>query len=193
MSSKLTNTGINPGINSMINSSIPSGLNLKLNYIIYGIILGASTVIIMTSGSLGDNAIKSFINGYRALLCSIIFLFSLIWYRASGVSFYRLSISLFPFIILMIIITWLLVLLHKYYDRIIGNQVSDYYVSFVNISTVLTLVQLVILVNAVRDSYFENNRSLQPKTFSMLMLLGTINFIMVITLGVILKSYVTDC
>jgi hypothetical protein len=189
MSDKLTNTSIN----SMINSSIPSGLNSKLNYIIYGIIFGASTVILMTSGSQGDNAVMSFINGYRALLCSIIFMFSLIWYRASGVSFYRLSISLLPFIILMIIITWLLVLLNKYYDRIIGNQVSDYYVSFVNISTVLTLVQLVMLVNAVRDSYFENNKSIQPKIFSVLMLLGTINFIMVITLGVILKSYVTDC
>ena len=94
---------------------------------------------------------------------------------------------------LMVIIIWLLVLLHKYYDRITGNQVSDYYVSFVNMSTILTLVQLIILVNAVTDSYFENNRSLQPKTFSMLMLLGTINVIMVITLGVILKSYVTDC
>jgi hypothetical protein len=100
---------------------------------------------------------------------------------------------LFPFIMLMGIITWLLVLLHKYYDRVTGEKVSDYYVSFVNMSTILTLVQLVIIVTSVRDSYFENNRSLQPKTFSMLMLLGTINFIIVITLGVILKSYVTDC
>lgn len=189
MSNKLTNTGIN----TMISSSIPNDLNSKLNYILYGIILGASIVILMTTGSHGDNAVMSFINGYRALLCSIIFMFSLIWYRANGVSFYRLSISLLPFIVLMVIITWLLVLLHKYYDRIIGNQVSDYYVSFVNISTILTLVQLVILVNAIRDTYFENNKSIQPKTFSMLMLLGTINFIMVITLGVILKSYVTDC
>ena len=189
MSSKLTNIGIN----SMINPSIPSGLNSKLNYMIYGIIIGSVIVILMTTGAQGHNAFLAFINAYRALLCSIIFLFSLIWYRASGVSFYRLAISLFPFIMLMGIITWLLVLLHKYYDRVPGEKVSDYYVSFVNMSTILTLVQLVIIINSVRDSYFETNRSLQPKTFSMLMLLGTINFIIVITLGVILKSYVTDC
>jgi hypothetical protein len=189
MSSKLTNTGIN----SIINPSIPSGLNTKLNYIIYGIIIGSSIVILMTTGAHGHNAFLAFINAYRALLCSIIFMFSLIWYRVSGVSFYRLAISLFPFIMLIGIITWLLILLHKYYDRITDNKVSDYYVSFVNMSTILTLIQLAILVNSVRDSYFENNKSLQPKTFSMLMLLGTINFIMVITLGVILKSYVTDC
>jgi hypothetical protein len=180
MSSKLTNTGIN----SIINPSIPSGLNTKLNYIIYGIIIGSSIVILMTTGAHGHNAFLAFINAYRALLCSIIFMFSLIWYRVSGVSFYRLAISLFPFIMLIGIITWLLILLHKYYDRITDNKVSDYYVSFVNMSTILTLIQLAILVNSVRDSYFENNKSLQPKTFSMLML---------ITLGVILKSYVTDC
>jgi len=189
MSNKLTNIGIN----SMINPSIPSGLNSKLNYMIYGIIIGSATIILMTTGAHGDNAFLAFINGYRALLCSIIFMFSLIWYRASGVSFYRLAISLFPFIMLMGIITWLLVLLHKYYDRITGDKVSEYYVSFVNMTTVLILVQLAIIVTSVTDSYFENNRSLQPKIFSILMLLGTINFIVVITLGVILKSYVTDC
>lgn len=189
MTIKLTNTGIN----SMVNPSIPSGLNSKLNYMIYGIIIGSAIVILMTTGARGHNAFLAFINAYRALLCSLIFMFSLIWYRANGVSFYRLAISLFPFIMLMGIIIWLLVLLHKYDDRITGDKVSDYYVSFVNMSTILTLIQLAIIVNSVTDSYFENNRSIQPKTFSMLMLLGIINFIMVITLGVILKSYVTDC
>ena len=93
----------------------------------------------------------------------------------------------------MVIISWLLVLLYKYFDRITSNKVSDYYVSFVNISTILTLAQLFMLMNAVTDTYFENNKSLQPKTFSILILFGTINIITVITLGVILKSYVTDC
>ena len=189
MSSKLTN--LLP--NSATNSVIPSGLNAKLNYMIYGIIIGSSLVIVMTTGAEGENAFLAFVNAYRALLCSIIFMFSLIWYRSSGVSFYGLAISLFPFIMLIVIIAYLLVLLNKYDDRIITNKVSDYYVSFVKSSTLLTLVQLIMLVNAVTDNNFEKNRSIQPKIFSILMLFGVINMIMVITLGVILKSYVTDC
>jgi hypothetical protein len=47
-------------------------------------------------------------------------------------------------------------------------------------------------MNALTDSNFENSKSIQPKIFSILILLGTINAIIVITLGVILKSYVTD-
>jgi hypothetical protein len=147
----------------------------------------------MTSGSQGENATYAYMNGYIALLSSIIFMFSLIWYRSSDVSIYRLSISLFPFIMLMVIIVWLLVYLFKYFDRITTNKVSDYYGSFMNTSTMLTLVQLIMLVNAVTDKNFEKNRSIQPKIFSILMLLGTINIIVVVTLGVILKSYVTDC
>lgn len=175
------------------NQSISSGLNSKLNYMIYGIMIGSMVVILMTSGSQGENATYAYMNGYIALLSSIIFMFSLIWYRSSDVSIYRLSISLFPFIMLMVIIVWLLVYLFKYFDRITTNKVSDYYGSFMNTSTMLTLVQLIMLVNAVTDKNFEKNRSIQPKIFSILMLLGTINIIVVVTLGVILKSYVTDC
>ena len=184
---------INSGINTMTNTLIPNSLNSRLNYMIYSIIIGSSIVIFMTTGSEGENAFFAFVNAYRALLCSIVFLLTLIWYKTSGVSLYRFIISLFPFIMLMAIIVWLLILLHKYVDRITSKKVSDYYVSFVNMSTILTLVQLIMLVNAVNDSNFENNKSIQPKTFSLLMLLGTINIITVITLGVILKSYTTDC
>ena len=189
MSIKLTN----PVINTMTNSLIPSGLIVKLNYIIYGMMIGSTSVILLTTGAEGENSTMAFVYGYRILLCSIIFLFTSIWYRSSGVSLYKLFLSLFPLIMLMVIISWLLVLLYKYFDRITSNKVSDYYVSFVNISTILTLAQLFMLMNAVTDTYFENNKSLQPKTFSILILFGTINIITVITLGVILKSYVTDC
>lgn len=178
---------------SMSNPSISSGLNSKLANFIYAIIIASSVVIFLTTGSEGENALKGFITGYVALLVSIITMFSIIWYRINGISLYQLAISLFPFIMLMVIILWLLVLLQKYFDRITSNKVSDYYGSFVTISTILTIIQLLMLVNVITNSNFEKYKSIPPKTFSILMLLGTINMIVVITIGVILKSYVTDC
>jgi hypothetical protein len=178
---------------SMSNPSISNGLNSKITNFIYAIIIASAFIIWLTTGSEGENALKGFITGYVALLVSIIIMFSLIWYRINGVSLYQLAISLFPFIMLMVIILWLLVLLQKYFDRITTNKVSDYYVSFVTTSTILTITQLLMLVNVITDSSFEKYKSIPPKTFSILMLFGTINMIVVITLGVILKSYVTDC
>jgi hypothetical protein len=177
----------------MSNPSISSGLNSKLTFFIYAIIIASSFLILITTGSEGENALKGFITGNVTLLVSIIIMFSLIWYRINGVGLYQLSISLFPFIMLMVIILWLLVILQQYFDRITSNKVSNYYVSFVRISTILTIIQLLMLVNVIRDNNFEKYRSIPPKMFSILMLLGTINLIIVITLGVILKSYVTDC
>jgi hypothetical protein len=172
--------------------NIPNDLNKKLNYIIYGIIIGSSLIILITTGLEGENAFNAFMSAYGSLLCAIIFMFAMIWNRMPNINLLSLFTTLFPFVLLVAIITFLLVLLYKYSDRIIGNKVSNYYVTFMNTSTILVLVQLMMLMNALTDSNFENSKSIQPKIFSILILLGTINAIIVITLGVILKSYVTD-
>ena len=49
------------------------------------------------------------------------------------------------------------------------------------------------MYNAINGSYFLTHNSINPKTFSLMMLIGTINLITVITLGVVLKYYATDC
>ena len=92
----------------------------------------------------------------------------------------------------MIITLGISVLLYIYFDRI-SKGVSNYYTLFLNISTMLTIAQLWMFFKALNEPYFKSNNTLNPKTFSLLTLLGTINIIVCITLGVVLKFYATDC
>ena len=78
------------------------------------------------------------------------------------------------------------------FDRI-TKGVSNYYTLFLNISTMITIVQIWLFFKAINDKYFQNNTALNPKIFSLLSLLGTLNLIVCITLGVVVKYYATDC
>ena len=167
-------------------------LNKKLEFIIYGALIGAFAIIILTTGAEGHVAFNAFTGSYMVLLISIIFMLAINWKKTSNIGIYDLLVSLLPLILLMLIISWILVILYKYSDRIIGHKVSEYYVTFMNISTVLVLVQLTMIMKSITDNNFDKKQIFQPKIFALLMLLVTINAIIVITLGVILKSYVTD-
>ena len=57
----------------------------------------------------------------------------------------------------------------------------------------ITIVQIWLFFKAINDKYFQSNNALNPKTFSVLSLLGTLNLIVCITLGVVVKYYATDC
>ncbi len=56
----------------------------------------------------------------------------------------------------------------------------------------ITIVLIWMMYRAVNDTYFMENKAINPKTFSLMMLLGTLNLITVITLGVVLKNYSTE-
>jgi hypothetical protein len=98
----------------------------------------------------------------------------------------------YPFLAVMVIIMWVLVLLYKYYDKIIGNKVSDYYTSFMNITSILLFIQIYVLVSEITEKSFASF-SLTPKMASMLRLFALLNAISVITLAIVLKYYTTDC
>jgi hypothetical protein len=95
----------------------------------------------------------------------------------------------FPFLAILAVILWILVIISIYYDRITGGKVSDYYTSFMNIASFMILIQIYMI-------FSESNNKAQPislKTYSILRMLSVLASLSVITVYVVLKFYVTDC
>jgi hypothetical protein len=93
-----------------------------------------------------------------------------------------------PFLFLLFLIIYYIVLVSIYFTNIVSNKISNYYYMFSKISTGLILGQVLLLVYTMAKTV-----ELPKKIFTILMLLGTINAIVLITLGIVLKFYTTDC
>lgn len=173
-----------------------TGIYKTLSTISYSLTIASILIILLTTlftpGSTGNVELNALRYCYLILSFAMMFLFWLLWSKTENASIKSKLISLFPFIMIMITSVAIAVLLFIYFDRIIKG-VSSYYSLFLNTSTMITIVQIIMMYNAINGSYFLTHNSINPKTFSLMMLIGTINFITVITLGVVLKYYATDC
>jgi hypothetical protein len=160
----------------------------------YSLGIAAIIIILFTTGGTNSNEVYALLYSYIILSCSIMFLFGLLWNKIDreGINTFTKIMTLFPFIMIMVITFGIPILIYFHFDRIIKG-VSSYYTLFLNISTMITIVQIWLFFKAINDKYFQINNALNPKTFSVLSLLGTLNLIVCITLGVVVKYYATDC
>jgi hypothetical protein len=177
---------------------LDAGLIKNIYSFLYSLIVGSGIVIFMTTGQTDSSSVEAFRAAYMILLCVFIFICTLIGLNVnfgdSGIltKVFRFMYLFYPFLAVMVIIMWVLVLLYKYYDKIIGNKVSDYYTSFMNITSILLFIQIYVLVSEITEKSFASF-SLTPKMSSMLRLFALLNAISVITLAIVLKYYTTDC
>lgn len=95
----------------------------------------------------------------------------------------------FPFLSILAVILWILILVSLYYDRITGGKVSDYYTSFMNIASIMLLIQIYMIFNEVGDK----TPPLSLKTYKLLRLLAVLAGLSVLTVYIVLRFYVTDC
>jgi len=170
-------------------------LSSNIGYFLLSILIATVISIFFTMGLSSKNALGSLIGEYSVMegVLLLLTLLTILNIRSSGANLFTFSsfITLFPFILLLIIIGYYIALLSIYFDRISSNKVSPYYTSFSATLIALIVAQVMLLVSSVSKT--PNNPVLNMKTFSILMFLGTITMIVVITLGVILKFYATDC
>lgn len=155
---------------------------------LYSFISGAFVVIFLTSSQTNSNALWAFIGAYGVLLSALLILCVLLGLAKGGL---RVGL-LMPFIIMIAVISYVCVLLNNYFDKITENKVSDYYTSFINITSILLGIQIYVLLNEITESSFKNFE-LSRKMAGMLRVFGFLNVISVITLQIILKYYTTDC
>ena len=181
-------------INNIVNNykMMEEGLYKKLETISYSLAVASILIILFTSGSTSSSVVTSLQYSYIILSSSMLFLFGLMWSKIGNATFMSKLITLLPILMLVITSLAVAIILFMYLDRI-TKGVSDYYGLFINTSTMITIVQLMIMYRAVNGNEFIMNNVINGKTFSLMMLLATINIITIVTLGVVLKNYTTDC
>jgi putative Mn2+ efflux pump MntP len=173
-----------------LNYKLTSNITNFLLAIIMACVIG----ILCTIGMKSKNGVEALIAEYSVMAGAIILLTLMIFLNLrdnSAQTSFKSFLVLFPFFILLFIIFYFITLLSTYFEVISANNVSEYYTSFSNTSAVLILIQLYVLVSSLLKNPMALN--IDEKTFSTLMFLGVLNLIVVITVGVVLKFYTTDC
>jgi len=164
----------------------------NLSNISYALLAAGFIIVIVTTGITNQNSLAALISGYSTLLVSLLFILWLNWINMENISLFSLLKNIFPFLTIIILITLLIIFLSIYFDRIANNHVSSYYYTFSNMSTVFLIIQIIILFRELSAKNYEITKSISPKIFSILMFLTTINAIIIGTLGIILKFYITQ-
>jgi hypothetical protein len=150
------------------------------------VIFASAIIILLTTGVNDENALRGLIGGYMGLGLGLLFLIILNMPPTN-------LIDLFPFIMLIGIITLMMIYLYKYFDRIAKGEVSSYYNSFSILSTIFLAVQFSMLASAMSNKSVEiNGKLLTDRAFSLFALFGVINYLIVITIGIILNFYSTQ-
>ena len=169
-------------------------LNVTTNIsnFLYALIIAAVFAVFCTIGVNTQGALEALIGEYCIIGAAILILLVLKIRVISPENLRTMStlFTLAPFLFILFIVIYYIVILSIYFTKIASNKISKYYYSFSTISTLLLVAQIILLVSSVAKA---NITELSKKTFSILMLLGTINGIVVVTLGIILKFYTTDC
>ena len=150
------------------------------------VIFASAIIIIVTTNVDGENALRALIGGYMGLGLGVLFLIILNLPPNNWV-------DLFPFVMLIGIITLMLVYLYKYFDIIAKGEVSSYYSSFSILSTIFLGVQFLILSSAMFSKSGElEGKLLSDKMFSLFSLFAVINYLIVLTIGIVLHFYSTQ-
>jgi hypothetical protein len=161
----------------------------KLINIPFAVIIASSIIIIITTNMTNKNGLIALLGGYSGLLLGLLFIIilNLIFIKTS-------YLNMVPIITVMIIVGLLLYYLNIYFDRILKSEVSSYYFSFSLLSLILLAVQIITIFNAIySNTYEENTQLFSNTTFALLVLCNVINIMVVLTIGIVLHFYSTQC
>ena len=98
----------------------------------------------------------------------------------------------FPFALMIGNIIYTLVLLLSNQEVISEGHVSPGYFTFINISTILVLIQLYIFLTTKKDNQVNQSNRLPATSSSFIGLIGILNVICIITVYIILTYFRTD-
>jgi hypothetical protein len=174
-------------------------INKNINNISYSLLYGGLIIVLLTLGTLNKSAVSGAIAGYSASWIAILFLFSLTYtnYSSSSIknnsfSWKTLGLIFIPYLILLGIIGYSLTLIGVYFDNISSDRVSPYYVTFSYISTIFIIIQVYIFGNITSTNAFTKDGTINSLSLVKLILLGVINILVLISLGISLKYFSTD-
>jgi hypothetical protein len=154
-------------------------------------------IIICTIGSNSVSSLTGTITGYSFIITGTLLLMGYLMNNMNssqqgGSSFISQLITIGPFVVLIGLLIYIIYLLSYYFNQITKGNVANSYYTFMNIFIVLLMVQMYIFYNGTQDKRFKETGTLGKVTGLVLYFLEIINFIVAITLGVILKYFSTD-
>ena len=160
----------------------------KVMNIPFAIILASFIIIIITTNMTDTNGLSALLGGYSGLMLGVLFIIILNLVFAKS-----MYLDMFPLFIILSIVGLLIFYLSKYFDVISRGEVSSYYSSFSILSTIFLITQVIIIFTALFNKpQDETGRLFSDTTFSLLGLFGVVNFLIVITMGIVLKFYSTQ-
>jgi len=162
--------------------------------IIYSLIATGVIIILCTIGTSSSGAVTGTMVGYSFILVGIcsISVYSFMELRKMTSNLWPVLFTIGPILAMIGIIIYMLYLLGTYFNRITTGNVSNGYSTFSNIIVILVLMQIAIFYNETTKKQYQDTKSISKVGSMIILLLDTINIISVITLGTILKDYITD-
>jgi hypothetical protein len=168
------------------------------NNILYSMVAGSGFVVavILMSGKTDKTSVTALLVVYSILFVSVCIKavlagnkLDLSSYGTTMSKILNFMMMFFPFLSILAVILWILVIVSVYYDRITEGKVSDYYTSFMNIAGVMLLIQIYMIFSETSNK----TSQLSLKTYSILRMLSVLASLSVLTVWIVLKFYVTDC
>jgi len=131
-------------------------------------------------------------SGYSSILAGLLVLLAWVFRFIENTSMQNKVTTMLPFLFIIGFVSTMIVYLSVYFKDINLGRVSHYYYTFSSTFTIFLLVQIGFLVSVFASKAFETTQSLGSSNSSFLMLMSSVNFILAITLGIILAFYRTD-
>ena len=152
------------------------------------IIIASGIIIIITTNMTDSNGLSALLSGYAGLFLGILFVLII------SLTFTTITyLDMFPVVMILIIVGLLIFYLYTYFDRISKGEVSSYYSNFSLLSTIFLAAQVFVIFTTISNRTQEQNSKLfSDTTFSLLGLFSVINFLIVLTIGVVLHFYSTQ-
>lgn len=159
-----------------------------------GFILSSIVAFILGFFSQNELSFSSYIAGYCVLTLSILMILVSLLYKGSqqNQTLYNILLMCGPFILMVSVIVFILVLMGTYKEIIIKEHISKSYHSFSNIFIILLLIQIYIVYTNISTKNFESTGNLSKLTSSIITLIGVLTLICSVIIFTILKYFTTD-
>ena len=123
-----------------------------LSRLMYAIIIGGFIIIVICNGTTDAINLKVLHGSYSTILIALSIMFAISWgnnYNSGVGNIFKITMM---FLNICAVLIALILIIHYYYDNIVGGHVSDYYSSFSNTSTLILAVQLFFLHYTFKDN-----------------------------------------
>lgn len=160
----------------------------KVMNVPFAVIIASFIIIIITTNMTDKNGLSALIGGYFGLILGMIFVLIL------NLVFTKIGyFEMFPVVFILAILGLVVFYLINYFDKISSGEVSNYYSSFSVLSTIFLITQSVMIFTAIFNKLQNQDAQLfTDTTFSLLVLFGVINLLIVLTMGIVLRFYSTQ-